>query len=318
MINSARKTIILAIFLVSGTVLSVIIGVRTPASHTRAVHLAISHDTIHGQGTFPLPDSVSFAGEKVPLDNFDTRESLEREIVITAYRHSSTLLILKRMGRYFPAIEKILRQNGIPDDFRYLAVAESDLTNTISPAGAVGFWQIMEDSGKEGGLEINKIVDERYDFEKATQFACNYFHKSYERYGSWTLAAASYDNGRNGIDEQVAVQRKNNYYDLLLNEETARYIFRALAYKIILNNPEQYRFSINRNEAYSPFSYREVKTDTSITDLAGFAAGYGTNYKLLKLLNPWLRKPYLTPAKGKMYTIKIPAAGMRKTDFREN
>jgi len=162
-------------------------------------------------------------------------------------------------------------------------------------------------------MEINEIVDERYDIETSTQFACDYFRKSYERYGSWTLAAASYNGGRSAIDEQIRIQRQNNYYDLLLAEETARYIFRAVAYKLVISDPEEYGFDIPEEELYPELEYFEVKVDSTITVFADFAKRYGTNYKILKFLNPWLRKPYLTPRPNKSYHIKIPVEGMRTT-----
>ncbi len=275
-------------------------------------------DTAFSNKTFRIPQTVTFAEEKLPLDNFDTRESLERELLTSAYRHSSTILIIKRANRYLPIIEKILKENNIPDDFKYLVAAESEYSNVISPAGATGFWQIMKNTGKEEGMEINDIVDERYDIEKSTQFACNYFRKSYERYGNWTLAAASYNGGRAAIDEQIQIQKQTNYYDLLLTEETARYIFRAVAYKLVISDPAGYGFDIKKEELYAPLKYYEVTVDTSITDFSGFAEKFGTNYKLLKFLNPWLRKPYLTPRPGKVYTIKIPAEGMRNAETSEN
>lgn len=267
---------------------------------------------------FKLPQEVIFAGEKMPLENFDTRESLEREILTGAYRHSSTILIIKRSNRYLPGIEKVLQKNGIPDDFKYLVAAESEYSNVVSPVGATGFWQIMQSSGREGGMEINAVVDERYDVEKSTQFACDYFRKSYEKYGNWTLAAASYNGGRAAIDREINIQRQNNYYDLLLAEETARYIFRAVAYKLIITNPESYGFVIGKDELYPELKYYEVKVDSTIADFSVFAQRYGTNYKLLKFLNPWLRKPYLTPKPGKEYYIKIPAEGMRNPEKTES
>jgi membrane-bound lytic murein transglycosylase D len=268
--------------------------------------------------SYKLPDSVSFAGERMPLENFDTRESLEREIIISTYRHSSTIMIIKRSNRYFPVIEKILKEYNIPDDFKYIAVAESDLSNMISPAGATGFWQIMPETGKEEGLEINTEIDERYNIEKSTRFACDYILKSYEKYGSWTLAAASYNGGRNGIDDQIEIQHEKNYYDLLLAEETARYIFRLVAYKLIITDPAAYGFLINKNELYPEIKFYEVKVDTAVTDFANFAKNLGTNYKLLKLLNPWLRKPFLTNKAKKSYQIKIPAEGFRIGDLSYN
>jgi len=267
---------------------------------------------------YKLPDSVSFAGERMPLENFDTRESLEREIISTAYRHSSTIMILKRATRYFPVIENILKEYNVPDDFKYLAVAESDLSNMVSPAGATGFWQIMAETGREKGMEINTEVDERYDIERSTKFACEYFLKSYEKYGNWTLAAASYNGGRNGIDEQIEIQKENNYYDLLLSEETARYIFRVAAYKLIITDPATYGFEIDKKDFYPELRYNEVKVDTAVTDFSVFAKKFGTSYKMLKFLNPWLRKPFLTNKINKTYLIKIPAEGSRNRDIDNN
>jgi hypothetical protein len=260
---------------------------------------------------------VTFADEKMPLDNFDTRESLEREILTSAYRHSSTILIIKRANRYLPVIEKILKKNNIPDDFKYLVAAESEYSNMVSPAGATGFWQIMPESGREEGMEINTVIDERYDVEKSTQFACDYFQKSYEKYGNWTLAAASYNGGRAAIDEQIEIQHQNNYYDLLLSEETARYIFRAVAYKLVITDPGSFGFNISKDDLYPELKYYEVKVDSAITNFSSFAGKFGTNYKMLKLLNPWLRKPFLTPKPNKQYLMKIPSDGMRNIEKTE-
>jgi membrane-bound lytic murein transglycosylase D len=223
-------------------------------------------------------------------------------------------MIIKRANRYLPVIEKILRANNVPDDFKYLVAAESEYSNMISPAGATGFWQIMPETGKEAGMEINNVVDERYHIEKSTQFACSFFKKSYEKYGSWTLAAASYNGGRAAIDEQISIQKENNYYDLLLADETARYIFRAVAYKLVISDPQSYGFNIDKRDLYPELNYYEVKVDTAISDFSAFAKSYGTNYKILKFLNPWLRKPYLTPKTNKEYLIKIPSEGMRSIE----
>jgi hypothetical protein len=263
--------------------------------------------------SWALPEAVSFAGEEMPLQNFDTRESLDRELNATAYRHGSTLLTIKRAGRYFPEIEKILAENGIPDDFKYLACAESDLANVISPAGATGFWQIMESTGREFGLTINKEVDDRYNLEKSTRFACSYFKKAYERYGSWTMAAASYNNGFSGISEQIGIQKETNYYDLLLNEETARYVFRIVALKLVISDPSRYGFLVTEPDLYPPVPYREVAVDSAVTSFEQFARHFGTNYKILKFLNPWLRKPFLTNSSGREYIIRVPEKDARIT-----
>jgi hypothetical protein len=315
MINSKRKTVLTAFVLTGTAIIILSIAQSFKGFNSRPVtgkHQVI--DSLYNIRSFQLPEQVTFAGEKMPLENFDTRESLEREILTSAYRHSSSILIIMRAHRYLPLIEKILKKNNIPDDFKYLVAAESEYSNMVSPAGATGFWQIMPETGKEEGLEINSVVDERYDVEKSTQFACDYFIRSYERYGSWTLAAASYDGGRGAVDEQIDIQHQNNYYDLLLSEETARYIFRAVAYKLLITDPEKYGFNIESKDLYPELKYYEVKVDTAVNDFSAFAHKFGTNYKLLKLLNPWLRKPYLTPKSNKEYMIKIPSEGMRNID----
>jgi len=308
---------VLTTFLLAGTVI-IIFSVAQSFSRSGNQTGTLFSDSLYLNKPFKLPENVIFAGEKMPLDNFDTRESLEREILTSAYRHSSTILIIKRANRYLPVIEKILEKNNIPDDFKYLAAAESEYSNMISPAGATGFWQIMPETGREQGMEINTIVDERYHVEKSTQFACDYFRKSFEKYGNWTLAAASYNGGRAAVDEQIEIQGQNNYYDLLLTEETARYVFRAIAYKLVISDPESFGFNITEDELYPELKYFEVEVDTAITNISKFAAKYGTNYKMLKLLNPWLRKPYLTPKPGKEYFIKIPGEGMRRLERSES
>ncbi len=310
----SQRKIVTTIIIIIFTGIGILFVTQGFGGENKSRKVASINDSTDIYRSYKLPDSASFAGEIMPLKNFDTRESLEREIITTAYRHSSTILIIKRATRYFPVIEKILRENNIPDDFKYLAVAESDLSNMVSPVGATGFWQIMPETGREEGMEINTEVDERYNVEKSTHFACEYFLKSYAKYGSWTLAAASYNGGRNGIDDQIEIQHEKNYYDLLLSEETARYIFRVVAYKLIITGPAAYGFEISNNELYPEIRFNEVKVDTAVTELSNFARKFGTNYKLLKLLNPWLRKPYLTNKTGKTYVIKIPVEGFRIGD----
>jgi membrane-bound lytic murein transglycosylase D len=316
MVTKYRKTIFMSFIFASAAfiVFSVVQGFN---EFSGVPQNTAQLDTIMLNSPYRLPDTVTFAGERMPLENFDTRESLEREIITSAYRHSSTILIIKRSHRYLPTIEKILSENDIPDDFKYLVAAESEYSNMISPAGATGFWQIMPKTGREEGMEINAVVDERYDLERSTQFACDYFRKSYEKYGNWTLTAASYNGGRAGIDDQISIQHQNNYYDLLLNEETARYIFRVVAYKLIISDPERYGFNISEDDLYPELKYYEVAVDTAVSDFSKFAEHFGTNYKLLKLFNPWLRKPYLTPKPNKVYRIRIPAEGMRNVSFPE-
>jgi len=261
-----------------------------------------------------LPEKVDFAGEPVPVDYFDVREGLEREMLINSYWQSQTLMLLKRSTRYFVQIEPILKRNNIPDDFKYLALAESGFVNVTSPAGAVGFWQFMSDAAKDYGLENNKEVDERYNLEKSTEAACKFFRDSYKVYKTWTMAAASYNMGRCALNAQIERQHTKDYYDILLNEETARYVYRSVAIKLILMDPQKYGFDLSKEDYYQPIPCSDIKVNQPIGNLALFAIDKGTNYKMLKLLNPWLRENYLTNPAGKTYYIKIPSAGYRKVD----
>jgi membrane-bound lytic murein transglycosylase D len=309
-----KRETLFSIFVLAGTLFIILSVAQSFIGSKDNYSRSALSDTLYSNKPYKLPDTVTFAGERMPLENFDTRESLERELLTGAYRHSSTILIIKRANRYLPVIEKILVKNNIPDDFKYLAAAESEYSNMVSPKGATGFWQIMQETGKEQGMEINDVIDERYSIEKSTQFACDYLRKSFEKYGSWTLAAASYNGGRAALDEQIDIQQQKNYYDLLLSEETARYLFRVVAYKLIISDPDRFGFAIRNEELYPELDYIEVKVDTAIASFSRFADQFGTNYKLLKFLNPWLRKPYLTPKPGKSYLIKIPAEGMRSIE----
>ena len=270
-----------------------------------------SRNEFYAVSAVKIPRELYFAGEKVPLDNFDTRESLDKELLINTYYHSQTFLLIKKSTRYFPVIEPILKENGIPDDFKYLAVIESGLENSISPKQAVGFWQLVEGTAKDYGLEVNDQVDERYHIGKSTEAACRYLLESYEKYNNWTMTAASYNAGRRGLDRQLERQNENNYYDLLLNEETSRYIFRALAIKMIITDPEKYGFKLDEEDYYPVVPVTEVKVDSSVTDFNAFADGFGINYKMLKYFNPWLRETYLTNRSGKTYILKIPQDGYR-------
>jgi hypothetical protein len=254
----------------------------------------------------PLPEKLDFAGELVPMDRPDVRESLDRELLVNTYWHSNTLLAIKRAYRWFPVIEPILKANEIPDDFKYLAVIESALSNASSPAGAKGFWQILEETGKGYGLEIDEQVDQRYDVEKSTYAACHYLKDAYDIHGSWAMAAASYNMGMGGLQRRAGEQYQNSYWDLLLNEETARYVYRILAMKEIFNHADQYGFVIRPAELYEPFQSNSIQVTATISDLAAFAKEQGTTYKLLKWYNPWLRENYLKVASGKSYLIKIP------------
>jgi membrane-bound lytic murein transglycosylase D len=257
----------------------------------------------------PLPDYMEFAEEKVPLENFEVYERIEREFIVNTYFHSATILAIKRANRWFSLIEPILKKNNIPDDFKYLCVAESNLENVVSPAGAVGFWQIMKDAGKKYNLEINSLIDERYNVEKSTQAACDYLNDAYKLYGTWTLTAASYNMGTNGIDEQIKKQKATNYYNLVLGIETDRFVPRIISLKYIMQNREAYGFDIKDDELYQPFKTYNVILDSSVSSFADYASSYGINYKTLKLFNPWLRDNYLSNPNKYIYLIKLPEKG---------
>jgi len=248
-----------------------------------------------------------FAGERLPIENFDVKERLERELIVNSYRHSTTILNIKNSARFFPVIERILKENGVPNDFKYAAIAESDLRNATSPAGARGFWLLMGSTAKDYGLEIRNEVDERLNLEKATRAACRHLKIYYEQFGNWTLAAAAYNMGAHGLDKEVGNQHFDNYYDLNLNSETNRYIFRIVAIKEVLENPETYGFDISEEQRYLPLdNYALVTVDTSIANLGDFAKQFGVSYRILKIYNPWLREWKLTNKRGKKYDIKIP------------
>ncbi len=253
-----------------------------------------------------IPNNLNFAGERLPLEKWDVKERIDRELLVNTYWQSNSLLLFKRANKYFPIIEPILEKYGIPNDFKYLALIESGLQNVTSPAGAKGFWQIMKATGKENGLEINDNVDERYHLEKSTEVACKYLKKSFERYGNWTLTAASYNAGRAGISRRLKAQMVTDYYDLLLVEETARYMLRIIAVKEIISNPKLYGFTFDPEDLYTLSPSQIVEVNSSIPNIAKYAKSLGTNYKELKLLNPWLKQNKLNNASHKKYYLKIP------------
>ena len=252
-----------------------------------------------------LPDQIAFAGERTPLDIPDVRERLDRELLVNTYWQSNALLLIKRANKYFPIIEPILEEYGVPDDFKFLAVAESGFEHVVSPAGATGFWQIMKSTGREYGLEINNNVDERYHIEKSTRVACQYFINSYKRFGNWTLAAAAYNAGNAGISRELKRQEVNDYYDVLLNPETARYVFRIIALKHILSKTDEFGFHFKDKDLYELGKLKTVKVDTAVTDFVKFANKFGMNYKSLKIHNPWLRDKHLDNFSKKVYEIKV-------------
>lgn len=263
-------------------------------------------------GSVKLPEKLSFMGEPVPLQYNDVRESLDRELMVNAYFHSQTLRYLKLAPRFMEIIVPILKADTVPVDFAYLALAESGFDpRATSPAGAVGFWQFVKGTATDYGLEVTTEVDERYHIEKSTRAACRYLKESYRKFGSWTLVAASYNAGRAFVDKQLMAQKVNNYYDLLIGEETTRYVFRILALKLIMENPKEYGFDVPENEKYPLWDWKKVTVSGPVESWAEFATAHGTNYKILKMLNPWLRDNKMLNKAGKSYEIKVPAAGFR-------
>ena len=259
-----------------------------------------------------LPEKLKFAGEDVPMEYFDVRENLDRELLSNVYFHSQTIRYIKSMPRYFSIIEPILKANGIPEDFKYLCVAESGFDpKALSPARAAGMWQLLESTAKENGLQINAEIDERYHIEKSTEVACRIFKSAYQKFGSWALVAAAYNGGRAGLDQKITQQRVKSYYDLLFVEETSRYVFRILALKMIMEDPEEYGFKVDKKDLYPIIETQNVEVKGSITDLAAFALDKGINYKILKMFNPWLRETSLKNPTKTTYILKIPEKGFR-------
>ena len=256
-----------------------------------------------------LPDTLSFAGEKVPIDSPDLRERLDRELLVNTYWQSNMMLLLKRANKFFPIIEKILKEEGVPTDLKYLSVIESGLENVISPAGAKGFWQIMRTTGREYGLEVNSNVDERYHVSLSTRVAAEYLKKAKNKFGSWTLAAASYNRGISGIQKKLDVQKVESYFDLGLGQETSRYVFRILAIKEIIENPSKYGYVFDDSDLYFSVPVRYHGLDTAISNLTIFAQKMGVNYKILKIHNPWLLQNHLNNRSRKYYEIAIPEKG---------
>jgi hypothetical protein len=255
-----------------------------------------------------LSKTYTFAGEVLPLDNFDAVERFDRELMVNSYWQSNTLLNLKRANRFFPTMERILAENGVPDDFKYLAVAESNLMAVTSPAGARGFWQFMKLSGKEYGLEINDEVDERYHLEKSTQAACEYIKWLKSKFGTWFDAAAAYNVGPTRYKSLLASQDQDHYFDLNLNSETSRYVFRLMAIKEIMSNPSTYGFYLEEDDLYQPLTdYKEIEVTKSVSSWAEFAEEHGVSYRILKVYNPWLRDSKLTVLKN-TYKVKVPKA----------
>ena len=253
------------------------------------------------------PATYSLFGENIPLHIPDVKERLERELLVNTYMHASNLYILQLSTRWLPMIEAKLKAADIPDDFKYLCIAESALQNQISKVGATGFWQFMRNTGPSYGLEINEHVDERYNPAKSTDAAIKYLKDAYNRFGNWTAAAASYNCGMGGYNQRATQQGSKNFYDLYLPEETMRYIFRIAALKYIVENPSAANFYVPDASAYQPYNTRKVNVNYSISSLVNFAKEQGTNYKTLRVYNPWLRGMQLPNRSGKTYIIELPA-----------
>lgn len=257
----------------------------------------------------PLPEKITFCNENVPLNIYYVRESLERELLINSYLHASTIQNIKRANRFFPIIEPILKANNIPDDMKYLAIAESNLLNVVSPSKAAGFWQFLKETAKSYNLEVNDEIDERYNLEKATVAACAYLQESYLKYGTWAASAASYNMGQNGLDRVIKNQKDSIYYNLDLNRETSRYVYRIIALKTILENPQNYGFYIKKSELYPLIPTDSILVDSTIENLPDFAKSLNLNYKILVDFNPWLRKYTLPNKSKKSYKLLIPKEG---------
>ncbi len=253
-----------------------------------------------------IPDTLYFCGERVPLNLWYVREGLDRELVSNMYYQSSTLFNIKRATRVFPTIERILKEEGVPQDMKYLCVIESSLQNVTSPAGAGGYWQFMKATGQKYGLEITDEIDMRNDLEAATHAACRYLKSLKARFGGWTEAAAAYNCGENGLEKRLSNQQQQSYYELLLNKETQRYVYRILALKLIMQHPQDYGYHVRRCDTYPELPYEEVTLSGQNVDLVQFAIDNGTTYKMVHIMNPWLTTDKLKNKTGKSYTVRIP------------
>lgn len=302
-----KFSVLVGLLVVLGLVQLFIFSAEEKGSEDKEYQQAFNQD--YRIYTLNIPADLEFCGEQIPVHDIDVRERLDRELLVNTYWQSNSLLYIKRSKKWFPIIEPILAANGIPDDFKYLALIESGLTNVVSPSGATGFWQLMKETGKEFGLEVNKEVDERYNLALATEAACKYLKEGYGRYGNWTLTAASYNMGMNGVDRQLKRQQADNYYDLLLNAETSRYVFRIIAAKEILTNTTKYGFRFREKDLYPTPQIRSIKVDTTISNLVAFAKDNEVSYKILKIFNPWLRQTNLPNSSGKQYSLDFPTVG---------
>jgi len=304
--NSFRVLIVLSIIVISGILIN---ATQQDPEENNELKQKVQFKSTSNSYTIKaikIPDNLEFAGEKVPLYKPDIKERIDRELLVNTYWQSNGLLWIKRTHKYFPVIEPILKEKGIPDDFKYLAVIESNLQNATSPAGAKGMWQLLIGAAKDNGLEVNDNVDERYHLEKATRAACDYLLAAKEKFGTWTMAAAAYHDGNGGLAKKLREQKVTSYYEVLAGENTQRYVPRILAAKEILSNPKKYGFQFDQEDLYQLPSSYPVKVDTVINNIALFAKKFGTNYKVLKIHNPWLRENKLNNKSRKVYYIKLP------------
>ena len=276
-----------------------------PSAASQSHNTTSAKDDIDKTVCVPMPEKISFCGEEAPLNEQDVRERLDRELLINTYWQSQTLLTLKEYNKIRPLIEPVLKKYNMPDDLIYLAAAESAFRNVVSPSKAAGVWQFMEETAKIYGLEVNNEVDERYNFEKATEAACQFLQAAHDTFGTWAMAACTYNMGMSNMKATINAERTKSYFELALNPESSRYVFRIMALKEVLSNPSKYGFVINQTDLYPPYKYKTVKVDSAIHSLADFAIANGISYKELKLLNPWLRNTQLTNRLKKTYEIKI-------------
>ncbi len=260
----------------------------------------------------PIPTAISFAGEEVPLHYFDVRESLQREVTSLSYLHGTMIYIMQLDNRYGPQIKEILAQEGVPEDFYFLCIAESSLQPLVSPANAAGYWQFLAATAREYGLVVDSEVDERYNIEKSTRAAAAYFKKAKNEFGSWTMAAASFNTGFSNVRYRMNIQTQENYYYTQFVEETGRYVFRALAFKTILSDPSRYGFNLSKEDLFPPLKYTEVKVSGTINNWSDFAAEHGTNFKLLKMYNQWIRSNKMENRQRRTYTVLVPEKGFRE------
>ena len=319
-----KKLSIVAIVLASLAIAGEIFIYASPKEDSDEVQTrAIMHD--YRVYAPVIPDTMTFCGEAVPLETYYVREALDNELIINMYRQSSTVLYFKRANRYFPIIEPILKKHNIPDDMKYLCVIESGLTNATSPAKAQGFWQFIPSTGANYGLTVNDEIDMRNNLTASTEAACKYIRSLYNKFHSWTAAAAAYNCGENGLARRISKQSTDNYYDLWLNSETSRYVYRILAMKLIMQNPQKYGFHLRQCDLYPPIPTRAATLSGQNVDLYEFARSNGTSYKMLRMLNPWIQTDVLKNKSNQKYMVQLPvkngtesktiAPGRRETSF---